>query len=61
MMGVVKRASGLQTALLLVRAECFVAFCHLWKKKRLVFLLFILFIIIIYIMIIYFILLLCTS
>lgn len=48
MMGVIKRASGLQTALLLVRAECFVAFCHLWKKKRLVFLLFILFIIIIY-------------
>lgn len=34
MMGVVKRASGLQTALLLVRAECFVAFCHLWKKKK---------------------------
>lgn len=34
MMGVVKRASGLQTALLLVLAECFVAFCHLWKKKK---------------------------
>lgn len=37
MMGVIKRASGLQTALLLVRAECFVAFCRLWKKKDLSF------------------------